>query len=201
MGGARRRYDSALRAAGAEETRRGILDAARHLLFTEPFEEFTLPRVARAADVTTQTVRNHFGSKDGVVIALAEAIGADLLARRAKAPPASSACAATVLAAEYEEYGPAVVRLRAASERSDALREMAARGRDGHAHWLDTVFDARLPADPRARREVVDALYAATDVGTWWLLRIQLGRSRRATAAVMARLVDGALAGRVTERP
>lgn len=201
MAGERRRYDSRLRAEGAEDTRRAILDAARQVLFTESFEEFTLPRVARAAEVTTQTVRNHFGSKDGVVIALAESIGADLLQRRASAPPVDSASAATFLCEEYEEYGPAVVRLRAAAEGSAALREMATRGRDGHEHWLRTVFADRLPTDPRRRREVVDALYAATDVGTWWLLRIQLRRSGRATATVMAHLVDGAVSGSGADRP
>ncbi|HSO65612.1 MAG TPA: helix-turn-helix domain-containing protein [Ornithinibacter sp.] len=194
MEGGRRRYDSRLRARGVEETRRGILLAARTILFTEPFDEFTLPRVARAAEVTTQTVRNHFGSKDGLLAALAVAVGVDLLERRRSAAPDDGATAAAFLAAEYEEYGRAAVRLRAASERSTALREMGEHGRVEHRRWLETLFGDGLPEDRRQRGQVLDSLYAATDVGTWWLLRVHLGRSRRATAETMGRLIAGALA-------
>ena len=191
----RRRYDSRLRAQAVEETRRGILAQARYLLFTEPFDEFTLPRVARAAAVTTQTVRNHFGAKDGLLSALAVAVGEDLRDRRLSAAPTDTTTAAAFLAGEYEEYGRAAVRLRAAAEHSEALRAMGDKGRVEHRRWLETVFADGLPEGRRERGDALDALYAATDVGTWWLLRVLLGRSRQATARAMARLIDGALGG------
>jgi len=40
---------------------------------------------------------------------------------------------------------------------------------------------------------VLDALYAATDVGTWKLLRRDLGLSKPRTAAAMQALIRGAL--------
>jgi len=48
-----------------------------------------------------------------------------------------------------------------------------------------STFAEHLPTGPAARRRTLAALYAATDVGTWRLLRLDLGHSRRVTTDVM----------------
>ena len=193
-----RRYVLKARADAVEQTRRRILAEARDALFSLPFDELTLPLVAERAGVTTQTVRNHFESKEGLIVALTDALGAELLQSRRAAAAADSGSAAVMLVAEYETYGHAVTRLLAATEHSPAMAAMAGQGRREHQQWLESTFADRLPAgqtptERRTRRHVLAALYAATDVGTWRLLRLDLGHSRRMTTEVMRTLIDGAL--------
>lgn len=188
-----RRYVLKARADAVEQTRRRILAEARAALFTLSFEEFTLPRVAERAGVTVQTVRNHFDSKEGLIEALTDAIGEELLQNRRAVGVADSRSAAAMLAAEYEQYGHAAGRLLAAAEHSPAMAAMAAHGRREHRRWLVSTFADHLPTSQAARTRMLAALYAATDVGTWRLLRLDLGHSRRVTTDVMRSLIDGAL--------
>jgi hypothetical protein len=66
-------------------------------------------------------------------------------------------------------------------------------GRAHHTAWLEAMFADALPTAPAARRRSIAALYAVTDVGTWKLLRRDLDRSRRDTAAVLGALLRAAL--------
>lgn len=193
MPAASRTYVLRARAEAQEETRRRILAEAKEILFSQPFDELTLPLVADRSGVTTQTVRNHVGSKEGLIVALTEAIAEELTSARREAAPADTATAMAMLAAEYEAYGHAVMRLLAAAEHSAAMAAMAERGRREHRAWLETTFADRLPTDRRTRNRTLAALYAATDVGTWRLLRLDLRHSRRMTTEVMCALTDGVL--------
>ncbi len=58
-----RRYTSAVRADQARLTRGRILEAAHHLFVTHGYTGTTLDAVARAADVSPQTVYNAVGNK------------------------------------------------------------------------------------------------------------------------------------------
>ena len=66
-------------------------------------------------------------------------------------------------------------------------------GRARHVAWLEETFGAALPPSGPARRRAVAALYAVTDVGTWKLLRRDLGRSRADTAAILRSLLRAAV--------
>lgn len=189
-----RTYTLKARGEALEQTRARILACARDALFSLPFGELTLPHVATQAQVTTQTVRNHFDSKEGLLQALTEQLSKELLHARDTAAPTGSAEAAAVLAEEYEAYGRAYIRLLAAMEGSPAMTAMGERGRAEHRRWLEETFAERLPEDGERREHAVAALYAATDVGTWRLLRVDLGHTAQATVAVMRTLIDGALA-------
>ena len=191
-----RPYTLKTRAEAVESTRLRILHCARQALFSLPFDRVTLPEVAAHAGVTVQTVRNHFHSKEGLLNALAEQLSSDLLHARRTAAPTDSAEAAAMLAAEYELYGGAYTRLMTAVEASPALSAMAQRGRREHRRWLEVTFAQRLPSDPQRREHTLAALYAATDVGTWRLLRLDLEQSREATVDVLTTLIDGAFTGR-----
>lgn len=62
-----REYRSDKRQAAAEETRRRILDAARALLADAAPPRLSVDAVAKAADVSRQSVYNAFGSKSGLL--------------------------------------------------------------------------------------------------------------------------------------
>ncbi|MFC5182960.1 TetR/AcrR family transcriptional regulator [Actinomadura harenae] len=69
-----RPYRSDRRAAGAEETRRRVLSAAREHLAGDGVTRVSVDAVAKAADVSRQTVYNAFGSKTGVLEALFDSL-------------------------------------------------------------------------------------------------------------------------------
>jgi hypothetical protein len=94
---------------------------------------------------------------------------------------------------QYEALGDANVRLAAVAERIPELARAVEFGRAHHTDWLETTFADSLPDDARARRRMVAALYAVTDVGTWKLLRRDLGHSRAETAAVLRFLLRAVL--------
>jgi AcrR family transcriptional regulator len=72
-----RKYEQRLRAEGAEETRRRILDALALRLSEAPSEPVNLELVARMAGVVRPTIYSVFGSRAG----LFGALGADLFQR------------------------------------------------------------------------------------------------------------------------
>jgi AcrR family transcriptional regulator len=59
----KRRYDSTTRRAGAERTRRSILESARLLFFEKGYAATTMPAIARAAGVALDTVYATVGTK------------------------------------------------------------------------------------------------------------------------------------------
>jgi AcrR family transcriptional regulator len=67
------RYSMARRQVAADQTRARILAAARSLLVSsDRYTDFSVPGVARAADVARVTVYNQFGSKAGLLEAISD---------------------------------------------------------------------------------------------------------------------------------
>jgi hypothetical protein len=97
------------------------------------------------------------------------------------------------LVAEYERYGDVNWSMLLLEHQSEAVAEALRVGRASHRAWLEETFGPSLPVDPRRRRQALDALYGATDVGTWKLLRRDLALSTARTRAAMATLVGGVL--------
>ena len=64
-----------------DAARRRILDAARSLFIAHSYEVVTLRMIADLAEYTAPTVLNHFGSKEGLILAICSE---DFLALRAK---------------------------------------------------------------------------------------------------------------------
>lgn len=73
----KRTYRSPRRREQAEETRRRILSAARHLFVAEGYGRTTIDAIAAAAQVAAQTVYAAFGSKGAMLMALLEQLAAD----------------------------------------------------------------------------------------------------------------------------
>lgn len=189
-----RAYQMTSRARGVERTRERILAVARERLVARPYDEMTLAEIAGAAGVTTQTLLNHFSSKEGLALAVVDVLGREIAALRGPVAPGDVAGFVRGLMRQYEALGDANVRLAAVAERIPPLAEGVELARAHHTAWLEEAFGGQLPAAPRERRPVLAALYAVTDVGTWKLLRRDLGHSRAETTAVLISLVRAALA-------
>lgn len=189
----RRPYRMVARAEQVEKTRRAILDAMKAALRTSPYPDIRVADVAAAAGVSAQTVHSHYRTKDDLLLAAIAELGPEVLAMRGN--PASGDIPAIVRGTVrvYETTGDLNWSLLPLEADSPAIAAVLAMGRAGHRAWLEDAFSPLLPAAPAARRRVVDALYVATDVGTWKLLRRDLGLSRPRTIAVIESLVRGAL--------
>ena len=181
------------RARGVERTRERILAAARRHFFELPYDEVKLAAIAAEAEVTQQTLLNHFASKEGLLLALAEVLAPEIWALRGRAAPGDVTAAVRGLMRQYEALGDGNVRLAAVAERIPVLAGGLDGARAEHLGWLDKTFGQLLPPAPRDRRRALAALYAVTDVGTWKLLRRDLGHSRAETTTVLENLVRAVL--------
>src|SRR6476469_9761139 len=73
----KRSYNQKARAENSAETRRRIIEVTRDLLTRAPLESVSLPAIAAEAEVARSTVYAIFGSREGLMVAVAE----DLLDR------------------------------------------------------------------------------------------------------------------------
>ena len=83
-----------LRERKKEQTRRSIAETARQLFAQRGFEQVTVAEVARAADVSQQTVFNYFPTKEDLVFWRLGAFEDDLLTTVRDRAPGESALAA-----------------------------------------------------------------------------------------------------------
>jgi AcrR family transcriptional regulator len=190
---AARSYRSQARATGVGRTRERILGIASERFFTLPYDEVRLGDIAAAAGVSEQTVLNHFTSKERLLLAVAEFVAPEVERLRGPTVPGDVDAAVRGLMRQYESLGDANVRLVAVAERIPDLARGVEFARGRHTAWLEETFGDTLPDEPKARRRALGALYAVTDVGTWKLLRRDLGRSRADTSAILSTLLRAAL--------
>ena len=127
---------------------------------------------------------------------LAEAVkilGAQITAQRT-APRGDIDRLIENLIGDYEKTGDAIIRLLALEQRHPALKAVLDFGRSEHHSWVSSVFAEELKKlDAADRQRALDALVIITDVYTWKLLRRQMARSVRATAATMKNLIVGTI--------
>ena len=188
------------RAAATEATRAKILACSHALILEVSYEELTLRSVAAHAGVSFQTVLRHFGTKDGLISAVAESSSAQEYELRV-ARPGDPADVASTLCNRYEEIADATTRWEALEDRVDAIAEGLRIAREGHRAWLTAMFAEALASLSVAERHLVVAqLYVATDINSWRLLRRRLGYSAAETTQVMTALIKGAITGRPTAR-
>jgi AcrR family transcriptional regulator len=165
-----------------------------------PYEQITLADIANASGVSHQTVLNHFESKEGVAAAAADVLARETSDARRKARPGDIRGAIAVLVGEYERIGDANARWAMAAEQLGSLAPRLDEARAHHQLWLAAIFGAYLPQAAAARRQVILALHATTDVYTWKLLRRDLKLTREETERIIAGLVTGMLGRRSIAR-
>lgn len=186
-----RAYTQTLRAQKSLETETRVLDEAERLFATELFDRVTLDAVARAAGVTIPTVQRRFGNKEGLFAAYGERMRARVRAQRGAPPTDDVAGAMRELISHYEAEGRLVWHLVRQELDVPFLKVATDEGRATHRAWVTTVF-----GKDRSRAEI-DALVAVTDLFTWKLLRLDLGRPRadvERTMLAMARAVSAGFA-------
>lgn len=189
----KREYDMTARAEATGRTRDRLLEAAREGFADRRYDDVTLAEIASAAGVTVQTLLNHFGSKEGLMRAAAERFAGEIADLRGPVEPGDVAGAVEALMRHYEVLGDANWRLVADAERQPSIAALLDGARAEQRAWIESVFAPALAAYGPEREETVAARYAATDVGTWKLLRRDLGHSAEETAGVLRRLVAGIL--------
>jgi AcrR family transcriptional regulator len=152
----------------------------------------TLNDVAARSGVTVQTVIRRFGSKEQLFAAVAHREGARIRASRDVPVAAGLPAALNALVDHYETDGDVVLHLLAQERRVASVAEAVHEGRRLHRDWVERhcrdVFSATRGKE-RERR--IHAAIAATDLGTWKLLRRDLGLDKAEVAAVMLELVNG----------
>lgn len=190
----KRPYVQTARARSAALTEERILDSAHARFAAADYDDVTLDQVAADAGVTVQTVLRRFASKEGIVHALSDRIGTQVLAQRGAAPVGDLAGAVANLVEHYELEGDLVLHLLRQELRVRAYADVTARGRRLHADWCARVFAPWLDAlDGADRRRRTAQVVAVCDVHTWSLLRRQAGLSRRQTELALAELLTGVL--------
>ena len=194
--GQRRGYRMTARAESAEATGAAILDAAWEAFSTESFDQVTLKGVAAASGVSVQTVIRRFGSKEELFLAVGEIEGARVRASRDVPPGATFAEALDALLDHYEADGDAVLHLLAQELRFESVAAAVREGREVHRAWVEQHCGFAIGARAGPERELaIHAAIVATDLGTWKLLRRDLGMERAQVAAVMTTLVEGVKEG------
>jgi AcrR family transcriptional regulator len=179
-----RAYSMAARSAAADATRDRILDAAAQLFFAGFYDDVTLQEVAAGAEVSAQTVINHFGGKAQLFLAACERMSDELRARRFAPAHGDVVALIEALVDDYDITGDAIMRMLALEGRVEALEPVLAMGRHGHREWVTEMF---------GRPDLADELVVATDVYAWKLLRRDRGLSRDDTVAAIRRIVESLL--------
>jgi AcrR family transcriptional regulator len=167
------------RARAAQLTREQILDAAVELFTSRSFDDVTISDIASRAEVSGQTITNHFGSKDNLYITgLEERFAPRVNKIRSGVAVGDVESIVGVVVAGYEETGESTVQMMAQSNQFEALAEATRRGRKAHEDWVFHVFSAHLEtvADP-VRGRLHRMLCVLLDVYTWHQLRTQDGLS------------------------
>lgn len=190
----KRAYVQTARARSAEETGERILGAAFARFTRHWYDEVTLDQIAADAGVSVQTVIRRFGSKEGVVRALAAVKHVEIEAQRLDGPTEDVPATVANLVAHYEAEGTVVLHLLRQEERVPAFAEITDRGKQMHEEWCRRVFDPWLGARTGvARRCLLAQLVAICDVYTWDLLRHRQGLSPRQTRLALVTMLNGVL--------
>lgn len=185
----RRGYEQRLRAQKSLDTEERILEEAERLFSHESFDRVTLAAVAEASGVSVPTLQRRFGNKDGLFAAVGARVRSRVVAQRS--PPRSEVgdavdAALDVLLAHYELEGRMVWHLLRQEQDVPQLHDALGEARAVHRAWVEQVFSSSLSSlEGAARDRRADALVAATDLYSWKLLRIDLGRSREQAGLVM----------------
>lgn len=190
----KRQYRMAARQQAMEKTREQVLEAAYRLWLDHPYDEVTLDAIAEAAGVARQTVHRQFGSKDNLMVAVVDWRRPHEESDSRTPAPGDVDGSVRTYVERYERMGDAVVRFLELEGRIEAIDHLLETGRAAHRAEIVHVFGPRLPrAGTKRHDQAVLALYAATDVMVWKLLRRDFNRSREEAESVIRQLVEGVL--------
>lgn len=186
----KRAYKQGARAEAAARTAQAIVAALRTFLETEWYNDVSLERIAQAAGTTVQTILRHFGSKEGVLEAVALNLESEITHRRTVAPGDVDGAIAVVVE-DYEVLGDMVLRFLAQEDRISAIRKVTDFGRANYRRWVRETFEPYFDGlAPDSQEWLNDGLVVALDIYVWKLIRRDRGRSAQDVRAYMKQLVD-----------
>lgn len=178
------------RAAAAEQTEERIVTAALALYQELWLDEITVEKVASRAGVSTKTVLRRYGSRDGLLGAVAATVADAVAEQRFEVRVGDVDDAVRNLMAHYERRGRLALRDVTQAERSPWIASLVQAARAEHHRWVATVFRPQLAPHERRPRDLLRAqLITVTDVATWNVLRNDLGLSRAQTQRAIHGLV------------
>jgi AcrR family transcriptional regulator len=174
---AKRSYQQRLRAESAARTRQQIIEAARQALTREPLRSPAVAEIAELARVARSTVYTIFGSREGLLVAVADDLlargGFERLQRASSHPDAlvaleTSLVEACRLAATEHAVGRAILSLAAvdpdAARAADRLDEGRLQGMHNLAGRLGEQGYLRPGL---GHDEAVDILWVMTGANTF----------------------------------
>ncbi len=186
-----RPYVMTARAAKAEATRARIRAGAMQLYRERAIEDFTLEEVARRAQTTVQTVLRAFGSKERMVYAALEEMVAHGMPLKST-PPGDVPAAVAAQFDIYEGMGDLVIERLNDERRRPALKPGLDEGRRNHRDGVRSAFAPQLArVSGAARAQLFEILTLLTDVYVWKLLRRDRKLSRRASEAIVCKMIEG----------
>ncbi len=189
----KRHYDNSARAAKALQTRDRIRDAAVALYLERSLDDFTLDDVAERSESTVQTVLRIFGSKENLILAALDELGAAGVPLK-PTPPGDIPAAVSAVYDVYETIGDLVIGQLADERRRPALKPALDAGRANHREWVRLMFAPQLEnLRGNARTQLLNILIVALDVYVWKLLRRDFALSRSAAEAAVRKIIAGVI--------
>lgn len=186
-----RKYNMSVRAKTAALTESKILKAVAELWLKYSIHEITLEMIASNAGVTERTILRKFGSKEGLYEAAIKQDVADIQSIRDETETGNIEHAIQTLMKEYELTGMAVVRTLAIEQELPIAAKILKNGRQFHRSWCERVFAPYLPHKKHKNYNVlIGAIYVATDVNSWKLLRKDLGYSEKDTISILKIIIE-----------
>ena len=197
-----RPYRQALRAQQADANTERIVTACHSLVTSvRRIADITLDDIARKGGVTVRTVLRRFGSRDGAFEAAFGRIESEIKSLRLPTPPGDVDAALESLVNQYEQMGDLNIRALEAEDQLPLVHRGLETGRRHHREWLAETFTPQLGGlSPKEKAERLIALYAATDIYVWKLLRRDLKLDRESTQRAIGCMVRGVLAPGRSER-
>lgn len=159
-----------------QETKRELLDAAQKVLLEEGFSGLSTRRVADAAGTQMSQIQYHFGSKEGMILALFEYLNGQLIDRQTRTfeDPNLSVSEKWALSCDYLDediasgYVRVLMELTAAGWSNPAI---GAAVRAAYAEWRDLILKLARKIEEQNgslgpfKAEDIGALVSATFIG------------------------------------
>jgi AcrR family transcriptional regulator len=173
----RRSYHQKVRAESAAETRRRIIEVTRDLLTRAPLENVSLPAIAAEAEVARSTVYAIFGSREGLMVAVAEDVlergGFARVGQALRGPDVVRAFeismdAAMELYSQEHAVGWALLSLAAVDrDASSAAARLNFGRREGMRRLAQRMHDQGVLRDDVTVEEAADVLWLITSFETF----------------------------------
>ncbi|MEB3982110.1 TetR/AcrR family transcriptional regulator [Mycobacterium sp. 663a-19] len=179
------------RAAAAAETPDKIIDATKQLFTEKPVGAITLADIAERSGVAVQTILRRFDGKDTLVGETISRLAAEIVDQRDHAIPDDLDDLLDNLMEHYETHGRLMLKVLTEESTTPTIQPALAFARDYHKRWCETGFAATLkPLTAAARQRRLAQLIAICDLGTWEVLRIRMGLSRRQARAALREMLQ-----------